>query len=254
MAGVVQADLSATIENHLLRTITRTQAHQEPFSHIYFENVFPPDVYASILEHLPDPALYTALSEYKHKRADGVSTRDVLALDDAGVAKLPPIERELWQEITRALRSIELKMAIFRKLAPDLAYRFGVAQDTVEKIVAYPKPSLYRDLDGYEIPPHPDGRAKIVTMQFYLPRDRSQVELGTALYERHFHPVRGLYSWHGRFRKVKQFPFLPNTGYAFAVSNSLGRKSWHGRETVPSGIGVRNSIITFYFANDERGY
>lgn len=74
------------------------------------------------------------------------------------------------------------------------------------------------------------------------------------LYKRHFNSVRGLYSWHGRFRKVKQFPFLPNTGYAFAVSNSLGKKSWHGRETVPSGIGVRNSIITFYFASDERGY
>ena len=254
MAGVVQADLSAVIKNHFLRTVNRTPAHQQPFSHIYFENVFPPDIYASILECMPDPALYTPLSDYKHKRADGASMRDVLALDDPGLANLPLEQRELWQALATALRSIELKMAIFRKLAPDLAYRFGVACDAVEKIVAFPKPSLYRDLDGYEIPPHPDGRAKIVTMQFYLPRDRSQIELGTALYKRHFNSVRGLYSWHGRFRKVKQFPFLPNTGYAFAVSNSLGKKSWHGRETVPSGIGVRNSIITFYFASDERGY
>jgi hypothetical protein len=66
--------------------------------------------------------------------------------------------------------------------------------------------------------------------------------------------LKGLYSWHGRFQKVKQFPFLPNSGYAFAVSNSLSRKSWHGRESIPPGSGVRNSLLNIFFATPNRIY
>ena len=119
--------------------------------------------------------------------------------------------------------------------------------------MSYCKPSLFRDLEGYEIPPHPDGRAKIVTMQLYLPHDRSQLALGTSLYQRRL-TMSGLYSWRGRFRKVKQFAFQPNSGYAFAVSNSLAKKSWHGRESLPQGCGVRNSLLNIYFATADRNY
>jgi hypothetical protein len=135
-----------------------------------------------------------------------------------------------------------------------LSRRFQCDEDEVERIVSYTKPSLFRDLEGYEIAPHPDGRAKIVTMQLYLPVDRSQIHLGTAVYKRRFKSLAGLYSWHGRFEKVKQFPFLPNSGYAFAVSNSLGHKSWHGREEVPAGSGVRRSLLNIFFADKDRQY
>ena len=91
-------------------------------------------------------------------------------------------------------------------------------------------------------------------MQLYLPKDRSQLGLGTALYKRRLTSLRGLVSWHGRFQKVKQFAFAPNSGYAFVVSNSLRRKSWHGRELVAPGSGVRNSILNLYFASDKHDY
>ena len=146
---------------------------------------------------------------------------------------LPSQQRELWDGIAAALAAPELKSLVFRKLATDLSARFNVPASEVENITSFSKPSLFRDLDGYEIAPHPDGRAKIVTMQLYLPRDRSQLELGTALYRRRFHSLAGVYSWQGRFEKVKQFIFAPNTGYAFAVSNSWNKKSWHGREATP---------------------
>ena len=167
---------------------------------------------------------------------------------------MPAGQRVVWHNVANALATPELKAAIFRKLAPDLSLRFDIPLGEVERIVTYCKPSLMRDLEGYEIPPHPDGRAKVVTMQLYLPRDRSQLGLGTALYKRRFTSLRGLVSWHGRFKKVKQFPFAPNSGYAFVVSNSLRRKSWHGREKLPPGAGVRNSILNLYFANNEREY
>ena len=49
------------------------------------------------------------------------------------------------------------------------------------KLVA--KPVLYKDSDGYQIKPHPDTRNKVVTMQLYCPKDESQADLGTTLYQ-----------------------------------------------------------------------
>ncbi len=255
MVGVAaHADTSRAILAGLLRVVEATQAEHEPFSHIYFENLFPEDIYAEMMANLPEADRYKAINVYKHSREDGVSTRDVLPLDAENLATMPPAQRQVWRDVANALAAPELKAAVFRKLAPDLALRFDIPESQVDKIVTFCKPSLLRDLEGYEIPPHPDGRAKVVTMQLYLPRDRTQLGLGTALYKRKLTSLKGLFSWHGRFQKVKQFAFAPNSGYAFVVSNSLRRKSWHGREKLPAGAGVRNSILNLFFANDEREY
>jgi hypothetical protein len=42
---------------------------------------------------------------------------------------------------------------------------------------------------------------------------------------------------------VKRFPFLPNSAYAFAVSDSKALRSWHGREMISSFKGVRNTMM-----------
>jgi hypothetical protein len=207
-----------------------------------------------MMDEFPSADRYSPLDASKYHNENGVSTRDVFSLGAEQLAGLPTSKRELWSAIADALAAPELKALVFRKLGTDLAARFGIAKSDVENITSFSKPSLFRDLDGYEIAPHPDGRAKIVTMQLYLPRDRSQLELGTALYRRRFHSLSGIYSWHGRFEKVKQFVFAPNTGYAFAVSNSLGKKSWHGRESLPAGGGARNTLLNIYFAENNRKY
>jgi hypothetical protein len=242
------------ILDHLLDQIDRTPTCDEPYSHFYLDSVFPDDIYAEMMAAMPDPQEYRPLSQKKHRNADGVSTRDVLPLSGEGLSRLPAEQRGVWESVAAALTAPELKVAVFRKLATDLARRFNCRQEEVERIISYTRPSLFRDLEGYEIAPHPDGRAKIVTMQFYVPASRNQLHLGTAVYKRRFKSLHGLYSWHGRFEKVKQFLFQPNSGYAFAVSNSLGKKSWHGREQIPPGSGVRNSILNIFFAEEGRMY
>jgi hypothetical protein len=246
--------ISSRVLDHLLDQLDRTPACDEPYSHFYLENVFPDDVYAQMMAEMPAPIAYKPLSATKHRNAEGVSTRDVLPLHGDALQNLPGKQRELWSGVATALASQSLKQAVFSKLATDLARRFDCHRKDVERITSFTKPSLFRDLEGYEIAPHPDGRAKIVTMQLYLPADRSQLELGTAVYKRKFTSLKGIYSWHGRFEKVKQFLFQPNSGYAFAVSNSLGKKSWHGREQTPAGSGVRNSLLNIFFADNTRNY
>src|SRR5438105_2968143 len=101
--------LHTSILAHLLRAVQRTPAHDQPFSHLYIENVFPDDVYAEMMEELPDPAHYTPLSPRKHSRADGTSTRDVLPLSSAErLAALPQSQQQLWSAVASALTAPEL--------------------------------------------------------------------------------------------------------------------------------------------------
>jgi hypothetical protein len=77
-------------------------------------------------------------------------------------------------------------------------------------------------------------------MMFYLPEDESTLDLGTSVYRRN----KGLIM--GSFEEVKRFPFKPNSAYAFAVSDSAKRRSWHGRELISGFNGVRNTLMLLF--------
>src|SRR5262245_41170378 len=243
---VSSRSVSSRVLEHPLGRLDRTPALDEPFSHIYLEEVFPPDLSPDLLSQLPDPELYDGANERHHGDGDGGYVRSMFPLTRANLARLPAAQRELWRGVGAALAAPELQRAMFEKLARDLAFRYGVAASRVGRLEGYSRPTLYRETEGFEIPPHPDTRKKVVTMHLYLPADRSQLGLGTALYRRRA-LAWPLGTWQGRFAKVKQFAFQPNSGYAFVVNNSLTRKSWHGRERLPAGAGVRNTLLnTFY--------
>jgi hypothetical protein len=241
--GSRQGICSQALE-HILQRIAMTPALDEPFSHIYLENVLPQNLYQRVVSLLPDPKLYVAAAE-RHYNNDGF-TRAVFQLTPPQLAILPAAQRVLWTGLAAALTAPELKRAMFAKLHKDLSFRYSVATSQVPELAGFARPTLYRETAGFEIPPHPDTRKKVVTMHLYFPADRSQLDLGTALYQRKL-AAWPFGTWHNRFVKVKQFAFQPNSAYAFVVNNTLTRKSWHGREELPAGAGVRNTLLnTFY--------
>ena len=225
--------------SHLIDVLDRTAMHTTPFTHVWLPTVFPPDLYEVLLDRLPGTDLY-----YPDRRP----TRCTLPLSEANLARLSHDDREFWSGVAGALQSVELKRRIFGLFADDLCRRFTIDRAALDRLTAYPRPSLIRDLTGYSIAPHPDTQAKIVTVQFYLARDGSQRELGTALYRRRLFNPRNLLSLKNMFEKVKQFDFAPNSGYAFPV----GRRTWHGRDAVPDTAGERNSILLFYYLDSSR--
>ena len=246
--------ISLHVLEHLLHRIEATPALNEPFTHVYLEEVFPRDVYEQVLACLPDPALYGGSAERHRMRGEvGGYVRSMFQITPTTISGLPACQEELWRGIGAALTAPELKRAVFAKLAKDLAFRYGVREPEAAGLAGYARPTLYRETEGFEIPPHPDTRKKVVTMHLYFPADRGQLELGTALYRRKF-PVLPFGDWHGRFEKVKQFPFQPNSGYAFVVNNTLTKKSWHGREQLPPGAGVRNTLLNTYYETPRDGF
>jgi hypothetical protein len=253
------------IRTHLVKAFGDVRLDRDPFSHVFVESAFPPDLYAVMLDGLPDTSLYTPDNPRKYGKAaqhrlrsqtsslvEGLlhvsSSRHTLPLSEGGLGRLPDSIRAVWTGVAAALRSPELKAQLFARFADDLCARFRTDRAGLGHIEAHPRPSLIRDLSGYWIAPHPDTRAKILTVQFYLARDRSQSELGTALYRRRLFNPRNLLSLKNMFEKVRQMEFLPNSGYAFPV----GRHSWHGREEIPEASGERNSILLFYYRDASR--
>ena len=237
------------------------------FAHVYVESAFPPDLYPVILDALPETSLYTPDNPRKYGKAGarprrqsphlesrrGPAARELEPLHAAAQRKRPGAtagfdSRRLDRGRGRTPIARRQGTALLDDSPTICCARFRTDRDGVGRIEAHPRPSLIRDLSGYWIAPHPDTRAKIVTVQFYLARDRAQRELGTALYRRRLFNPRNLLSLKNMFQKVRQMEFLPNSGYAFPV----GRRSWHGREEIPEASGERNSILLFYYRDASR--
>jgi hypothetical protein len=239
------ARLERRFRDQLLAAIEAAPLETDPFPYIFFEGCFPSDLYEELLAHLPDDDFYEPLIHKDSVRPDGSSPRIQASLSEEHLVHLPAgRSRELWTAAARAAQDRDVKLALLRKLEPGIRERFS---EPLEEIEAWSRPALNRDVSGYKILPHPDTRAKVLSGLIYFPRDASQSDLGTSLYVRE----RGIPGLKPRFRRVRTVPFAPNSGLVFAVM----RRSFHGREPLPDGCGIRDYFaLTYYNDPTRRGY
>lgn len=235
--------------SHMLARLDKVELQDEPYPHFYLTEVLPEALYWQLLELLPTNEHFLPVDS-RHYNSDGERNRGFFPLDEERLNRLSADQCEFFLGIQEALRSEQLKKSLFRALSAGLAYRFGIPPAEAESLEAYPSPRIYRETNGYFIAPHPDTRKKIVTVQLALPADESQLELGTAMYERSILPADLVSNPRG-FRKVGQYPFAPNTAFAFVVLNTIRLKSWHGRDELGEFAGVRNTILNIYYAREE---
>jgi hypothetical protein len=239
-------EIRATSLAHMVAAVAAARVERRPFPHFLVEGIFPRDLYGEMLASLPDARLYEEFGYEKHATG-GVSNRGKFALSNANLDHLLGRQRSLWLGVRDALGSPQFKAAVFERLAGGLAYRFGIAPEAAAATPGYPLPELFRETSGYTIKPHPDTRRKLVTMQIALTKGDRQRDVGTEFYRRSWNPLAMLREPRG-FAIVKRAAFLPNVAYAFVVINTLRLKSWHGRTSLPSGVGARNSILNIWYA------
>src|SRR6185437_14450078 len=118
MANGIAASIYERLLGHLLQRIAAAKAETRPFCHVYFEDLFPTDLYARMLESLPPPSLYSAAAERHYGDAAGSSVRWMYTLSQDGLSLLPGSISELWRGIAAALAAPEVKRAVFAKLSP----------------------------------------------------------------------------------------------------------------------------------------
>ena len=104
--------------DHMLHALDDTPAHDEPFSHFYVENVFPDDVYAEMMEQMPDPTAYKPLSVENYHNAAGVSTRDVMSLDEPHLRRFPRGNANFGRGSPRPLRRRNLRRPCSKSWRP----------------------------------------------------------------------------------------------------------------------------------------
>jgi hypothetical protein len=224
------------LRDFVAASIDAASSFETPFYHLVLENVFPEDVYAAMLGNMPDATDYRPMHGRSkgHDLTDGTHTRVKIDVFPEYIRHLPPQKRAVWDVVGRALCSTAVRDAFVRRLAPALERRFGSG---FAKTGMYPIPVLTRDIPGYLITPHTDTRWKGITVQFYLPRDRSISHIGTIFHDKLADGSCG--------PKAKQMTFAPNTGYAFAV----GTDTWHSADAVGAEVSTRDSILLTYFVD-----
>ena len=219
----------------IVTSVDAATSYDAPFTHLVFDRVFPDDVYASMLANMPEAADYRPMHGRSkgHDLADGTHTRVKIDLFPEYIRHLSPQKRAVWDLVGRALCARAVRDAFVRRLATPLERRFGAR---FAKTGMYPIPILTRDIPGYLITPHTDTRWKGITVQLYLPRDRSTAHIGTIFHEK---------LADGSLPKRKQMSFVPNSGYAFAV----GTDTWHSADPVGPEVRTRDSILLTYFVD-----
>lgn len=225
----------AKLTEFLVGSIEKARASETPFYHLEFDQVFPDDIYAEMLREMPVASDYRALPGRDNVNIleDGTATRVKIDLFPEYIRRLPASKRELWDLVGRALCSNEVRDAFVCRLAPALERRFGT---DYQDVGLFPIPILTRDVPKYRITPHTDTKWKGITVQFYLPPDDSVKHIGTIFHEK---------LADGSMPKIVKMPFLPNTGYAFAV----GSDSWHSADPVGPEVKSRDSILHTYFVD-----
>ncbi len=223
------------LRDFVVTSVDAAPIYDTPFVHLVLERVFPDDVYAAMLAHMPDASDYRPMHGRSkgNDLADGTHTRVKIDLFPEYIRHLPQHKRVVWDIVGRALCSGAVRDAFMRRLARPLERRFGPNH---RKTGMYPIPVLTRDIPGYLIRPHTDTHWKGITVQLYLPRDNSTMHIGTI-----FHDQRA----DGSLPKAKQMAFAPNTGYAFAV----GTDTWHSADPVGPEVKTRDSILLTYFVD-----
>ncbi|HSN20156.1 MAG TPA: hypothetical protein VLS49_05730 [Usitatibacter sp.] len=220
------------VTEHVVRAIEGAPESGHPFHHLQLAGVFPEDVYARMLDAMPEASKYRRMSG--RARSSAV-TRTKLDLLPEFVRHLPEPGRGVWAVVGQALCSAEVREGFRERLTPGLERRFGARYRAARM---YPIPILTRDVPGYRIGIHPDTRRKAITVQIYLPADRSIEHVGTV-----FHRKRA----DGKFERATQQPFAPNSGYAFAV----GSDTYHSVDTVGPEVRTRDSILLTYFVDES---
>ena len=218
----------------LAHKIALAPLRTEPFAYIYRQNAFSEARYAELIRQLPDRRFYREMNHPDALQPDGRSARLSFDLFPENIRQLPAAQRAFWTRFTREITAPEVEAnykAKFKKVLEEHCHK------KLDRIKIRPWPMLLRDIAGYKIAIHPDTPRKAITTQYYLPTDASQVHLGTVLHER---------LPDGGFAEISTLPFLPNTGYAFAVT----RDSWHSVK-VMNGMGPpRNTLMVTYYYDE----
>jgi len=206
--------------------LQRARKFNYPFAMIVGETLLPWEYFRQCLRALPEDSQFRPMYHPDALRLDGTSTRAVFELS----------RNTAWSDLLSIFDDRTVCQVLLKALSGDLLKRFNCSEESLLEKRLYPRVAFVRDETGFKIRPHPDCPSKVITMQWYLARDRTQQGLGTTMYD-------------GPSSAWATLNYLPNHFYAFAVSD----RSWHGREMLPPLKSPRLTLSVTYYLEPSAG-
>jgi hypothetical protein len=223
-----------------VRRVAEAPTEPRPFPHFTVTDIFPGPVYERMLASLPRP------EEMRDIRRSGNAyavNRLRLPLNAETLPAIGEERRRIWTEVQRTLCGEAFIAAVVERFRPFVLARYGGVPRLAGRL------EILLDTENYQIGPHTDAPHKTFSMLIYLPRDRSQLDLGTSIYVPKMADFRSEkatqfpFDW---FRLHRRFDFAPNSAMCFMKTDN----SFHGREPV-TGPATTRYLMQLAFINRD---
>ena len=246
------------LKSSLIRNIESSKLMEQPFVHKFVENVFPENVYNELINNIPKKSCYVPIVDTGNVKKGYSLERYVFNLQDTKIMnKLDHDQKSFFNNLLEAIVSNELFNSVTFGFAKTIDERLkNLSEAEKQKLGTsnykfYMRAELVKDFSKYSLGVHTDAIHKLVSFLFYLPKDDSLREIGTAIYEPIDKEVVNNVSGHHfssnstkkYFKKVKTCPFCPNSVLIFPVT----KYSYHGVEEINIEQRERNLLLLNYF-------
>jgi len=212
-----------------------------PFPCFTVDRLFDWNFYHQLIKNLPSKEEYVQTRAERTSNQFAYESRTKIALTDQDqLARIDPQKKQIWQELAGFFQSDHFITTLFMKYKPFLKERYGDALRFEPKV----RLELIRDCTGYRINPHTDATHKIFTSLIYLPKQLTDLDLGTSIY-RHENPdfrceAGGQYDpMKQSFHEIFRAPYQPGRMFSFMKTDN----SFHGREPIERENVERNLMI-----------
>lgn len=237
--------MSSRAEQYSLYQIANAPLRDYPYPHILVHEVFEPQLYRRMLEHLLPESLMHPIKQVRALDQSYSDQRFIFTLTPDDIGRLPPPYAGFWTELCQWLLAMPLAEVLLQKFSATVERRFRGRDPGI-----YNEAMLVDDRCSYSLGPHSDKPSKVITLLFYLPADGSRAHLGTSLYiprERAFRCRRGLHYPFEFFERVVTLPYVSNTLFAFAKTDN----SFHGVEPLADRDYRRHLLFYDLYCNVE---
>jgi hypothetical protein len=208
--------------------IANKEINHFPYPHMYISNIFTDKFYTEIINCLPKFDQLRTISEVRPVTKGAYKERFALNLDDESLSALDDKEKLFWISFRNQFLSGGLKnFLLSSKFSPYIKSRFPNHED----LTFHDELLLINDTLNYSLGPHTDTPRKVMSFLFYLPKDNSQINLGTSIYypkDHSFNCMGNAHHAHDDFIKIHTNDYLPNSLFCFVKTNN----SFHGVEKI----------------------
>lgn len=208
--------------DYIIDKIKKSEIIDRPFPHIIISNLLEENDLIDILNIINIDNLHSIDKKYTKVQYPGAkNTNDDIITRPTGTGCVYSLKQEYYKKVklNDILNSVEFKEALFNKL------------NISKNIDGWNVHQINKDLNGYEISPHPDITGKVITYQINLSNtdELNNYDLSTK-----FHSIKseylnnidklkikknrpwGKWEW---FDEGKSIPYEKNTFMAFAPSD-----------------------------------